>query len=86
VLVQYISDPFTASLSLLSLRGTKCRSNLRGGRWATVRLLRSARNDDDSVSLVTSLIKVKESLITTVGLSLYLNAMRCNTPQRVRHE
>jgi len=68
VLVQYISDPFTASLSLLSLRGTKCRSNLRGGRWATVRLLRSARNDDDSVSLGTSLIKVKESLITTVRI------------------
>jgi len=68
VLVQYISDPFTASLSLLSLRGTKCRSNLRGGRWAMVRLLRSARNDDDSVSLVTSLIKVKESLITTVRI------------------
>ena len=68
MLVQYISDPFTASLSLLSLRGTKCRSNLRGGRWATVRLLRSARNDDDSVSLGTSLIKVKESLITTVRI------------------
>jgi len=33
-----------------------------------VRLLRSARNDDDSVSLVTSLIKVKESLITTVRI------------------
>ena len=68
MLVQYISDPFTASLSLLSLRGAKCRSNLRGGRWATVRLLRSARNDDDSVSLGTSLIKVKESLITTVRI------------------